>query len=519
MGIVFLFFSCQKERIDTVTTDDCNSEISDGTPYFQSVADFNNVIEEVKSGITNYDKDGWVSRAEYLKQRKLIALSSMNLKSAGIDESQINVEDSVVKDPYLLQLLNDKREVQIGDDVYKITDLGLFECPPERLNDLRYLLTQESFKEVVRQKLLDWKATHSLKSAAMVAPIESESVPIDQDIIMILPEEPISGGGGGTSTGGSSSDPIFLENATMNSCDESNKTLAGEIIAGVVGYSVNCENNFTSSKRVKTVFWAQNWFFYSSVGIKVKMQSKVLGVWFQKDAQELHLGWEKIRYKLKTSILPEIATLRINSDVFNTHLSDIFSSWSSFVAFCNKFHVDISKSPTFAQLHQQLVENSFKEWQYRTVRYYNNDFADLVWYIKHGDYDKFKVYLEGTATKTALNFLKSKLDPATKDELEQHQQRKENISFTFVDENFNVERVLMPQESASEGFNTNKIEKILDYDSGALAVAVGLNGSTPFYGVKLYKAPISYEILKGSSIFGVAKYENSWRGSRIEKMN
>jgi len=516
MGIVFLFFSCQKERIDTVTTDDCNSEISDGTPYFQSVADFNNVIEEVKSGITNYDKDGWVSRAEYLKQRKLTVLSSMNLKSAGVDESQISVEDSVVKDPYLLQLLNDKREVQIGDDVYKITDLGLFACPPERLNDLRYLLTQESFKEEVRQKLLDWKATHSLKSAAMIEPIGSESLPLDQDIIMILPEEPIYGGGGGTTTGGSTSNPSLLENAIMNSCDESNKTLAGELIKGVLGFNVNCENNFSSSKRVKTVFWAQNWFFYSSIGIKVKMQSKVLGVWFQKDAQELRLGWESMHYKMKTSISPEFATLKISPNVFNSYLSDTFSSWDSFVAFCNNFKVDVGKSPTFLELHQKLVENSFKEWQYRTVKSYNNDFADLVWYINHGDYDKIMNYVEGKSIEETLKYLKSKLSPEKQSEVEERQ-RNENISITFVDENFNVNRILLPQEAASTGYNTNKIEKILDYDEGAFSIGIGVNGSQPFFSFTIYKAPTTYEIIKGSSVFGIAKYDNTWRGSRITK--
>ncbi len=66
-------------------------------------------------------------------------------------------------------------------------------------------------------------------------------------------------------------------------------------------------------------------------------------------------------------------------------------------------------------------------------------------------------------------------------------------------------------------YNDNKIEKLLDYSEGALAIGYSNYGGESFFNFRLYKAPETYTIEPGSSIFGLAKYSNSWRGSRIVK--
>jgi hypothetical protein len=238
-------------------------------------------------------------------------------------------------------------------------------------------------------------------------PEVDEFLEVDDNIELFLPramyilepepEDPYSGGGsGGSST--TTSDLRNIDLANLTECDESSKTWAGEMIAGVLGYHVDCENNFASDKRVKTVFWAQNWFFVSSVGIKVKMQDRLLGIWWGEDAQVLELGWDMVKYEVKFNIQPSYYSLMLSPEVIETEFKDVF--WIDILKNISKqFKLEKGRYPEGVELHTKLCEQNYKEWTRRNITTYG-DFADLNFYtLKQNKSDiDFKLAQYGTKT-------------------------------------------------------------------------------------------------------------------------
>lgn len=76
--------------------------------------------------------------------------------------------------------------------------------------------------------------------------------------------------------------------------------------------------------------------------------------------------------------------------------------------------------------------------------------------------------------------------------------------------------VVFPNESAGWVRNNNEWSEILDYSSGAVTFGIGMNGGKTFFSGSIYKAPASFKITEGS-IYGIAKYRDTWRGSIIQK--
>ncbi len=311
-----------------------------------------------------------------------------------------------------------------------------------------------------------------------------------------------------------------LDYARMNECDEGSKTKVGDLIGGVVGYSVNCENNYSSRKRVKSVFWAQNWFFYSSVGIKVKMQKRRLGIWWAEKAQNLELGWDVIEYKVKYDLNPKYYTLSIDENILQTKFHDL-AHFDKIKEIIKNFKIKNGRYPNAMMMHRELCRQNYKEWTVRDIKYYDNTYADLVWYLKNGDYDRVRNKVRGLSSKAILNWLKSELksswDPSETNTFDDWNRLPENKIMTLINENMEVTRIVLPQEGAMKAVNENKMEKILDYSEGVFSFGYSNKGGTSFFDVRVYKAPTTYKIQNGSSIYGLARYDNQWRGSRIVK--
>lgn len=82
-----------------------------------------------------------------------------------------------------------------------------------------------------------------------------------------------------------------------------------------------------------------------------------------------------------------------------------------------------------------------------------------------------------------------------------------------------ITKIFLPQSAALTKYNENKMEKLLDYDECAFSIGYSNKGGISFFNTRFYKAPSSYNIEKGSKIYGIAKYDYKWRGSYIEKKN
>lgn len=468
----------------------------------------------------NQLKKGDQSILDELKlDKKFVSLKCANnqslmLKSTDVGTENVNEDDELVKDPYLQELLNNEREIVVDGKLYKITDQGMLRTDPEDLEQLNnFIESNPDFSSIENNPEVD------------------EFLEVDDNIELFLPramyilepepEDPYSGGGsGGSST--TTSDLRNIDLANLTECDESSKTWAGEMIAGVLGYHVDCENNFASDKRVKTVFWAQNWFFVSSVGIKVKMQDRLLGIWWGEDAQVLELGWDMVKYEVKFNIQPSYYSLMLSPEVIETEFKDVF--WIDILKNISKqFKLEKGRYPEGVELHTKLCEQNYKEWTRRNITTYG-DFADLNFYtLKKNKSDiDFKLAQYGTKTgyevaKELLNKYSSSYGVDQEAFSTLNNLIKKNFVITIIYEDMTVERAVMPFYAAKTSYNNNKMEYLFDYSAGAVEFGVRLSGDNPMFGVKFYKAPAEYKILSGSRIYGLAKYKNSWRGSFIRK--
>ncbi|KAB1069722.1 hypothetical protein F6U93_02585 [Tamlana haliotis] len=75
----------------------------------------------------------------------------------------------------------------------------------------------------------------------------------------------------------------------------------------ILGTTYVCVDYFDSRRRIKTEFWSQDYFFYESVGVQAKTQTKTLGIWWASESDELVLGINRIllRYNMPQ---PEITS-------------------------------------------------------------------------------------------------------------------------------------------------------------------------------------------------------------------
>ncbi len=533
LSVIISFYSCEKSLNDFDNTekmvDECN--IDDNMAFYSTVEDLQADISALKSGDKNrLAINQWTSREDFIRNELKTRLSEPVLKSANLDMASVEVEDSVIFDPYLLKIVNGYREVQINSDVYRLTRYGTFICTEESRFKLRALLEQKNFREMMAKKFkehvkssneINTNEGNNLKNVSILP----EGEYVDNQIYYVYPidDEPYGGGSSGgtpsTTTTLFSSTTDLTRNISMNECDEGDKTLAGEVLENMLGFSVNCENNFSSNKRVKTVFWAQNWFFYASVGIKVKMQSKVLGVWWAKEAQELELGWEGITYEIKTSLLPQYTALTISPDVWDTNLRQVFSSFSSLISFLNNFGLNTSTAPTMLELHQAMCEKGYTQWYQQSLAEFNSSFWALDYYADNYKATTFKDKFINYGGKAAYNALKGWLKPDDKAKVDNLLAQKRSIIINVVNNSYTVTRMILPGEDMKHAYSENKMEYLFDYSKAAVPVELGVktNGDSKVYLVKFHKAPNTYTILKGSSIYGAAKYNDTWKGSKIVK--
>ncbi|AUS05269.1 hypothetical protein [Pseudotamlana carrageenivorans] len=252
-------------------------------------------------------------------------------------------EEDFISDPLLGALLNEKDEIIVNDTIYKFSRRkGIFFS---HVKDSASL-----FKAYDKMMKKDNKNSSLLKAA----PVELEyqycqerSVNggvrriSDEAFVYVAPAEldacesnnlyvkPVT-----TPTTPQLSDEEKLYNLVnnMTACDESTP-----FMQNILGRTFVCRNYFDNRRRIKTEFWSQDYFFYQSVGVQAKTQTKTLGVWWASESDELVLGINRIllRYNLPQ---PEINSYS-HPNLFppNSYQSPIYM-WDG------RFKVDVSTS-------------------------------------------------------------------------------------------------------------------------------------------------------------------------------
>lgn len=220
--------------------------------------------------------------------------------------------------------LNDQAEIQVGQEIYKYTDVGLFVVSEEKYATLEpYLLSKN-----ISTDLLVPTEESARMNYIQIQPCNQLSTVYD-DVSYFNALDCGSGGGGynpgGGSTGGGSNPPVTDPNVQMmnfinglQNCSPKNG-----LFDGLFGDSDICIDKYESKYRVKTKAYNYNYFLVYNLGVKVKHQKKgFLGIWSKENCQEIRLGVISSQFSMIIQITSNIQRHNMELPLFTIIIVD-----------------------------------------------------------------------------------------------------------------------------------------------------------------------------------------------------
>ena len=244
----------------------------------------NRELGELKVKISKFEESGFRSLLPTFESTDLQRIveykkgKSINSPSGRAPLESIDAEeDEVIYDPNFALVLNDGRELIVGDKLYKFTEYAVFYT--ETNNDAEIA---KYVKQVQDCNLtLSPGKTFIGNDVYAFVPEPVDDIcdyEVDPDDVAYIPAAVIS--------------PKEQFMLNMSTC-----IYEEHGFDNVFGPSKKCIDKFASDRRIKTRAWNQNYFLYTSIGIRTKTQKRTLGIWWASDSDELELGYEVVKYR------------------------------------------------------------------------------------------------------------------------------------------------------------------------------------------------------------------------------
>lgn len=322
--LLFTLISCEREIIENNTNQLSKGvEIKNGRLYFQSKEAFTNVYKQYADAsdaeISKYFmplyKQGFYSLRpvateeneqelynHYIKLINLNQARTSNRTEEDIFDYLDDLED-IIGDDAFAAFLNNEAEIQIADDIYKYTDVGLFITKEDKYNILTEYLDSKSIS-----KDLTIETSESARSSFFsLVPCQGNQ-PISY--VIAAPDEPevsyfnsgywcyTTGGSSGSNTpvSGSpaSTDESFLAYINNLSACTPHSGLFGNLF----GDNNVCIDRYEDRRRVKTKAFNYNYFLVFHLGVKCVHQYKGwTGFWRVEATDEIRLFVEAAQFE------------------------------------------------------------------------------------------------------------------------------------------------------------------------------------------------------------------------------
>ena len=262
------------------------------------------------------------------------------LSSKGIQSKLENNEDvtddiddleEIVGDDAYAAFLNSEAEIQVANDIYKYTDVGLFIVPSEKYQKLQNFLEVRDISDNLMYPT-DKAVRENFIESMPSQQIATVSEDINYYNARIAPmDDPGEGGGSG---GGGYNPPIGDPNVQMNNFINSlpNCGTYTTLLQQLFGDTDMCVDRYEDRRRVKTKAYNYNYVLVYNLGVKVKHQYKGwTGFWRKENVDEIRLGvlGAEFTYNYqsyfdpgplnvgKTSIYTNNQLLKFNASSFN----------------------------------------------------------------------------------------------------------------------------------------------------------------------------------------------------------
>jgi len=336
IGIFTLLSSCREEitidNNETIGSKLDEGVVKNGRLYFSSKEALNAAYDKVKDAddetIAKYidskniislrpvitkDNEMKISqqfnkRIELLKQNKrymsYLASKGVVSKTENEEELEDDIDDleEIIGDDAYSAFLDSRAEIQVGNQIYKYTDVGLFIVEDTKYSKLvEYLAVRE-----ISDNLM-YATEDSIKKAYIESQPTEEKITVATDIeyfnayqrqvanpninVQVANYPPNPGNPGNPNT----TDPnVVLNNyiLAMPLCQ-----IKHGVFGSLFGENDVCIDRYEDKYRVKTKAFNYNYFLVYHLGVKVKHQYKGWVSWRKEEAQELRLGVQGLQFQ------------------------------------------------------------------------------------------------------------------------------------------------------------------------------------------------------------------------------
>ena len=412
--------------------------------------------------------------AKKARKQKLNSIYAKN--NVETEDEDFDIEDDLIQDPSLAALLNEERELIIGDSLYKYTEKGLYFC-----------------LEKDRQKLYNYLNNSNSSSKNNLTKRMAELTQVDEGISLFIPE-----------------DRPFLEVPTPNiprqdpfPVQPTPKLIKSSLpisrvdqdgfFEKIFGETEVDTEDYGDGRRIKIKFWNQDYIF-SSLGCSARFQKrvKILGVsgWQKSYATQIELGVNDISYEYNFNV-PVYNAAKYNYENFFIEINGVKYAGSGKQMI--EFPSGAANFPYVGTSPQEI-----------TVHILRQDLLTVK-------YDANKVYnqIVDLAVKEAFNKIKS-YNPALKDvadKVEKGDQLYKVIAVNPLTNKATISTQGLKWTSNNENAITHYFDFNFlltyksDYDSTEDYLK-GLQGSTKYTNVR-------------ADIYGAALHNNVWKGRRL----
>ncbi|MCW4451156.1 hypothetical protein OK344_02930 [Kaistella sp. BT6-1-3] len=521
-----LVASCREELPNTEKTNDVSiqeSSVKNGRLYFPNKESLQFAYDKVKNAddeaIAKYiDSKNIISlrpvvtkeneklvndklqtRISYLKTNKrFMATKNAGARIANDEEIADDIDDleEIVGDDAYSAFLNQQAEIQVADEIYKYTDVGLFIVPEENYQELGDYLAVRNISDD-----LLYPTDESVKENFIESQPTNQRISVDTNIdyfnARIAPIDPDSGGGGGG--GGTYYPPVVDPNQQMvnfinglQNCSPTNG-----LFDGIFGDSDICKDQYESRYRVKTKAYNYNYYLVYNLGVKVKHQYKGwTGIWRKENCDELRLGVIGGQFSYDYSSYFQYPQTQYNiTTIYNNNsrlMFDATTYWSQ-----NGLNITGYSTQGFPKILQDdIVIEQFSNNQYINQAIQAGNKALTA--------DKLNQQFWNYVIPTLGTWWQNLGKPAP---------TANNITYMYKAPTYG--KILIQKTFYNSAYNDDKLEKSFDW---GFQVGFNLDPSTgnisPTTGEGLHK-PQEFRVL----MYGIAKRNGQWHGSKINTIN
>jgi len=404
------------------------------------------------------------------------------------DEPVYVPEDQLIEDPYFASVLNSNYEVQVENKVYKYTKVGVYVVD-----------------------VIDYDLLSTINANDPSAPINTNKVLIYKPYLYDDLAEGGGGGGtgtgsggtGGTDTGTGSGLPQIMGPESLKLADgvaipksnirdinyeSTDANWAHRLINIVFGKASIAINNFSSGRKMLTDFYEEDYHVYKKIGVSVKMQKRLFGIWWNIKSQDMRVGW------------------------YNIELSEKFSTPNPFAAIPKP----VDMTPYLYQNLQIFEPHPLPGWLKKTFPYAAPD-EHVIFAVPHSDY---VVTFNALANAAFSQGLKA-ADKMVKAYMKAYNlaNTPKNMGLYSFENASTIRFMIGPDEEKYLNKSSTDKKFLSEWLGGSFEIGYATDPNNPNFKFSNFTFNISANPtkLERGIVYGAVKYNNEWRAARIVK--